>query len=123
MNSLVIAIGKIALTTVVASAGAFGVAFVTAHYVSNAYLAGLTKAVEDLSTSVSGLGATVQSVDAGLRTDIQTLNAARNDLATAIADLAEVRSKRPINEDDVLAIKASVARIEQRMGQLPKDAR
>ena len=123
MNSLAITIGKIALTTVLASAGSFGVAFVTADYVSKAYFGGLTKAIEDLSASVSGLGETVRSVDAGLRTDIQTLNAARNDFATAIADLAEDRAKHPINEDDVLAIKESVARIEQRLEQLPKDGR
>jgi len=122
MNSLASTIRKIALPTVLASAAAFGVAFVTADYVSNAYLGGLTKAVEDLSVSVSGLGATVRTVDTGLRTDFQTLSAARNDFASAIADLADVRAKGQI-DDDVIAIKKTVARIEQHLELLPKAER
>jgi ABC-type transporter Mla subunit MlaD len=121
MNSIAFTIAKIALTTVLASAGSFAVAFATADYVSKAYLGGLTTAVEELRASISDLGETVRSVDSNLKADIRSLNEARGDLATDIADrVAGLQAKQQINESDILEIKTAVARIEDRLVNLPK---
>lgn len=121
MNTFVASGLRILATAALASGGSFAVAFYTADYVSKAYLGGLTTAVEELRASISDLSATVRSVDSELRIDIRTLNESRIDFATDVAQrVAGLQAKQQINESDILAIKASVSRIEGRLQNMPQ---